>query len=87
MVTAHYAYQCVKIPRPKVIITVRDCPKAGLCCDKHILDMVAQHQPDKEIKNSRPKAAIKSHCEVKNISLDPVEPSKIVRICSNLDSK
>ena len=48
MAAMHCAYQCVKILGPKGVITVRGCPKAGLCCD-----MVVRHHPSEEPKSSR----------------------------------
>ena len=90
---AHCAYQCKKISGPKGVITIQGCPKVSLHCDKRIhcdkrsLDMATQHQPDKEMKDSRPKAPINSHGKVKIIPFDPGEPSKTIQIGSNLDPK
>ena len=87
IVATHYTYQCMKISGPEGIITIRGCTKAGLYCDKQSLDMATQHQPDKELKNSRPKAVMKSHSEVKTVPSDPTEPSKTIQIGSKLDPK
>ena len=42
MAVSHYAYQVLKMPRPKGTITIQGNAKLAVQCDKRSLDMVGQ---------------------------------------------
>ena len=87
MAATHYAYGCLKIPRPNGAVTIATDVKAGLLCDKRSLDLVGWHIEREEAEHPSPKVAVKPHGEDKLIPLDPAEPSKTVRIGASLSQE
>lgn len=87
MAATHYAYRCMKIPGPMGVITLQANAEASLECDKKRLDMGIHQQQGEETKNWRPKVGVKSADYTKLVPLNSSEPSKSVRIGSNLNSE
>lgn len=93
MAASHYAYQLLKMPGPKGIITVQGNAKLAVQCDKRSLEMV-EHTPTiaatVELPNkvSKPNKAPRPDGATKIVSLASTNPDKIVRIgVGSLDPK
>ena len=84
MAATHYAYGCLKIPRPNGVITIATDVKTELLCDKRSLDLAGQRVERKEAEHPRPRVVVKPHGADKLIPLDPAEHTKTIRIGASL---
>ena len=93
LMDARYVYQCLKMLGPKGVITIHYDKKMTHTCDRRSLEMVGQIPTREENKGQpstkqlKPKAAPKPNDQVKEVPLDPEEPSKTVRIEDTSDPK
>nr|AAP52380.2 retrotransposon protein, putative, Ty3-gypsy subclass [Oryza sativa Japonica Group] len=92
MAASHYAYQVLKMPGPKGIITIQGNAKLAVQCDKRSLDMVEQtptppatFEPPKKV--SKPNKTPKPDGAIKIVPLSSANPDKTVKIGATLNGK